>query len=48
MKYRIEYSNGVVVYKSFYDKWKLAEFLHNEGDHVVDCTRWNENVRSKL
>lgn len=47
MKYRVEYSNGVVVYKTFYDKREVAYFIHDEGDHVVSCVRWDENVRSE-
>lgn len=46
MKYRVEYSNGIVLYKDFYDKREVMYFIHNEGDHLVSCTRWDENFRT--
>jgi hypothetical protein len=47
MKYRVEYSNGFVQYMTFHTEEDRKWFLHNEGDHVVSCVRWNKNKREK-
>lgn len=39
MKYRIEYSNGVVVYKGFSSVEEANFWKHNEGDHVISFER---------
>lgn len=35
MTYRVEYSNGVVIYKKFSSDREAEFWKHDEGDHVV-------------
>ena len=39
MKYRVEYSNGVVIYKTFKSELEAEFWKHDEGDHVVGFER---------
>lgn len=40
ISYVIYYTNGAQRVKHFEDKWQLADFLHDEGDHVKTTKRF--------
>lgn len=40
ISYVIYYTNGAQRVKHFEDKWQLASFLHDEGDHVREVRRF--------
>lgn len=40
ISYVIYYTNGRQDVKHFTDKWELAAFIHDEGDHVSTVKRF--------
>lgn len=39
VKYKLEYSDGIIRIKDFVSEQAAQWFIHNEGDHLVRATK---------